>query len=68
MKFWVELEGRDDCGAEVTEKLAVDTYDDMVAASKQMELVGVKHLPYWTDRGSDNPRYRVGTFHRLSLD
>lgn len=68
MKFWVELHGRDDCGAEVVEKLSVDSYEDMVAASKQMKIAGLNHLPYWTRRSKKEDRYEVGTFHALSID
>ena len=67
MKYWIELSGYDESGAQVTEKLSVDAYPDMVTASQQMKLAGLNELPYWTHKRKKDPPIQAGIFHALAL-
>lgn len=68
MKYWVEIEGYDSCGKNIVEKIAVDDYDEMIHASRQMKQASLKELPYWEYSEKKGKPIRAGTFYPLAAD
>lgn len=68
MKYWIELQGYGDSGQPVVEKLPVNDYPEMVAASKQMHQLGLSEISYWKYSKKKEKPIKVGTFFAMDVE